>query len=195
MPSTNLPDLKTSMALYNGDAFHVLPYLDHRVELVYTFLPGKMSPKFNIGIDIDRFWKEIQRINPATIVLESYVGTPMSKFLESSNSKEYGGFFTADLLGQESVGVREYLVFRQKAKGYIGRFIQSSRLYHTGAAPISLNKYIIDKFTKEGDVILDPFMGSGNIGIAAFELNRKYVGIEISEHLFNISERRICGHL
>ena len=35
--------------------------------------------------------------------------------------------------------------------------------------------------TKENDLILDPFSGSGTTGIACYKLNRKFVGIEISE--------------
>lgn len=42
-------------------------------------------------------------------------------------------------------------------------------------------------------VILDPFMGSGTTGVAAVNLNRNFIGIEMDEHYFAIAEKRIGG--
>ncbi len=45
--------------------------------------------------------------------------------------------------------------------------------------------------TEEGDIVLDPFMGSGSTGVAAKRNKRKYYGFDISENYANISNRKI----
>lgn len=56
---------------------------------------------------------------------------------------------------------------------------------HPTAKPIDLYKFLIERYSKEGDTILDPTFGSGNSGIASVELNRMYIGIEKDEKFFN----------
>ena len=51
--------------------------------------------------------------------------------------------------------------------------------------------WFIEKFTKENDVVLDPFMGLGTTGVACKKLNRNFIGIELDEHYFNIAKERI----
>jgi site-specific DNA-methyltransferase (adenine-specific) len=45
--------------------------------------------------------------------------------------------------------------------------------------------------TKPGELVLDPFMGSGTTGIACKALDRDFIGIELDEGYFNIAEKRI----
>ena len=52
-------------------------------------------------------------------------------------------------------------------------------------------EWFIDKFTKEGDIVLDPFLGTGTTAVCAIEMNRHYIGFEISQEYFNISLDRI----
>lgn len=62
---------------------------------------------------------------------------------------------------------------------------------HPAVYPKYLPEYFIKAFTKEGDTVLDPFMGSGTTGISAKELNRKFIGIEKQEDYFNIALNRL----
>ena len=62
---------------------------------------------------------------------------------------------------------------------------------HPTVKPIQLMEYLLDLTTSAGDVILDPFMGSGTTGIAAKNLGRKFIGIEISPEYFKIAQQRI----
>jgi site-specific DNA-methyltransferase (adenine-specific) len=62
---------------------------------------------------------------------------------------------------------------------------------HPTVKPIKLMEYLIDLTTNAGDVILDPFMGSGTTGIAAKNLRREFIGIEISPEYFKIAQQRI----
>jgi site-specific DNA-methyltransferase (adenine-specific) len=49
---------------------------------------------------------------------------------------------------------------------------------HPTAKPIDLYKFLIERYSKEGDTVLDPTFGSGNSGRACVELKRDYIGIE-----------------
>lgn len=52
---------------------------------------------------------------------------------------------------------------------------------HSAAFPIELPKWFINLFSQPGDIVLDPFLGSGTTSLAATQLSRHYLGIEISE--------------
>ena len=64
--------------------------------------------------------------------------------------------------------------------------------YHPTQKPVALMEYLIRIYTKEGDTILDPFMGSGTTGVACARLNRNFIGIEINPQYFEIAQRRIA---
>ena len=63
--------------------------------------------------------------------------------------------------------------------------------YHPNQKNVSMMKEIIKRHTNEGDLILDPFMGSGTVGVACKELNRSFVGIEREHNYFQIAKKRI----
>ncbi|HOL21763.1 MAG TPA: DNA methyltransferase [bacterium] len=62
---------------------------------------------------------------------------------------------------------------------------------HPTEKPEKLLERIILIGSKEGDIILDPFMGSGTTGVVAKRLNRNFIGIEIDEKYFEIARERI----
>ena len=62
---------------------------------------------------------------------------------------------------------------------------------HPAPFPVELPRRLIQLYTFEGDVVLDPFMGSGQTAIAAVQAGRHYVGYEISEEYVALAERRI----
>ncbi|MCK4352862.1 site-specific DNA-methyltransferase [candidate division WOR-3 bacterium] len=62
---------------------------------------------------------------------------------------------------------------------------------HPAPFPVELPYRLIQLYTYEGEVILDPFMGSGQTAIAAIKANRHYVGYEIEKEYVKLSERRI----
>jgi site-specific DNA-methyltransferase (adenine-specific) len=49
----------------------------------------------------------------------------------------------------------------------------------------------VKKFTDEGDIVLDPFMGSGTTGLACMKLGRRFIGIEERADYFELACRRI----
>ena len=61
---------------------------------------------------------------------------------------------------------------------------------HPTQKPISILEKIILASTDEGDLILDPFNGSGTTGIAANKLKRKYIGIDLDKEYLDLTIRR-----
>ena len=70
-------------------------------------------------------------------------------------------------------------------------FNQFTSFGHCAMFPVELPGLCIKLCSKEGDTILDPFMGAGTTAIAAKILNRKYVGFEICEEYINIAKERL----
>ena len=64
---------------------------------------------------------------------------------------------------------------------------------HETEKPVDLMKYLVNTYTNEGDTVLDFTMGSGTTGVAALELNRNFVGIELDNEYFKIANERIKG--
>jgi DNA modification methylase len=62
---------------------------------------------------------------------------------------------------------------------------------HPAVFPLKLAQDHIRSWSNEGDIVLDPFMGSGTTGVAAKNLGRDFIGIEIDPEYFAIAERRI----
>jgi DNA modification methylase len=62
---------------------------------------------------------------------------------------------------------------------------------HPTEKPIGLLELYIRQSTRSGDLVLDPFMGSGSSGVAALRQGRRFVGIEIEERWFDVACKRI----
>ena len=62
---------------------------------------------------------------------------------------------------------------------------------HPTLKPVELMQHLIKLVSFQGQTILDPFMGSGSTGVAAMDLKRKFIGFELEEKYFHISQRRI----
>ena len=62
---------------------------------------------------------------------------------------------------------------------------------HSAAFPIELPKWFIKLFTEPGDIVLDPFIGSGTTALAAIQLGRNYIGIDTKREFVDLSKERI----
>jgi len=65
---------------------------------------------------------------------------------------------------------------------------------HPTPKPIALMRYLCRVYAPVNGLIIDPFMGSGSTGIAALQEGQKFVGIDMTQHYVDISERRIQDH-
>lgn len=66
------------------------------------------------------------------------------------------------------------------------------RVGHPTQKSLRLMEDIISIHTNPGDIILDPFMGSGTTGVAALNLGRKFIGIELDGEYFEMARRRLA---
>lgn len=66
---------------------------------------------------------------------------------------------------------------------------------HPTVKPLDLVERFIRNSTKEGDIVFDPYMGSGTTAVACKNLNRKFIGSEINPEYFEIAKKRINGEL
>jgi len=64
--------------------------------------------------------------------------------------------------------------------------------YHPTQKPVALIAWLLQEYTAPGDLIFDPFMGSGTTGVAALQLGRRFIGCEIDPDYFAIAEKRIA---
>lgn len=71
----------------------------------------------------------------------------------------------------------------------------AKRIGHPAPFPVELPYRLIQLYTFEGEVVLDPFMGSGQTGIAALKTGRLFVGYEINADYVRLAEKRISDFL
>ncbi|MBR5276460.1 MAG: DNA adenine methylase [Bacteroidaceae bacterium] len=62
---------------------------------------------------------------------------------------------------------------------------------HPAQKPVAILKKMIEIATNKNDIIFDPFMGVGSMGVAALSLDRRFIGVEIDENYFNAAKKRI----
>ena len=70
-------------------------------------------------------------------------------------------------------------------------FDRDKEKFHSTQKPVALLEYLIKTYTNEGEIVLDNCMGSGSTGVAAKNLNRNFIGIEMEKRFFNIAKERI----
>lgn len=68
---------------------------------------------------------------------------------------------------------------------------QTTTKIHKAVMKQEVADWFIENFTKESDVIIDPFMGIGTTGISCIKFNRKFIGIELDSKYFEVAKQRI----
>ena len=62
---------------------------------------------------------------------------------------------------------------------------------HPTVKPLSILENLVVNSSQEGNIVFDPFMGSGSTGVACLNINRDFIGIELDKEYFNIAQNRI----
>lgn len=68
---------------------------------------------------------------------------------------------------------------------------ESANKNHSAVFPVALPEWFIKLFTQAGDVVLDPFLGSGTTAVAAIQQGRQYIGIEMNPEYCQLAQERI----
>ncbi len=92
---------------------------------------------------------------------------------------------------RDTIGHDEFIQWTQS----VWRFpaVNAKRIGHPAPFPVELPHRLINLYTYEGDVVLDPFCGSGTTCIAAMNNNRHYIGYDIKREYIELSEKRISN--
>jgi len=88
----------------------------------------------------------------------------------------------------------EFKPYKQTLTNYPRQLIEISSeggTVHPTQKPVALMEYLIKTYTNEGETVLDFTMGSGTTGVAAKNLKRNFIGIELDEGYFEIAKKRI----
>ena len=72
--------------------------------------------------------------------------------------------------------------------------VPSLHLRHPNEKPVDLMRSLIEAVTRPGQVVLDPFMGSAPVGVAAKALRRHYIGIEIDATYYKLAQSRLAAN-
>ena len=95
-----------------------------------------------------------------------------------------------DVYGQEDMPAKENTTGNRHPRSVI-KFHQSGKKIHPTQKPVDLCEWLIKTYSNEGDLVLDFCMGSGTTIEASINTNRKYIGIEKDEDIFEIANNRL----
>jgi site-specific DNA-methyltransferase (adenine-specific) len=188
-----------------GDCLEVMKHIpDKSIDLVLT------DPPYSAGID-KTFNDDITEIKKLNTIQGNYkliVFTSPSKVsyviqnIEADFLRMFWWYKPNDIAhcwhGFQMVS-ECILIFKKgevkfpKVKGAIhDTFIKcNEKGLHPCAKPISIIGSLIERFSFPNDLILDPFLGSGTTAVACKRLNRRFIGIEISEKYCQIARDRL----
>lgn len=131
--------------------------------------------------------------------------TAWGSWLSASNPTlrdvhEYILVFSKDMFRRKSpkkrrstISKEEFLELTKSAWAFSA--VSARQVGHPAPFPVELPYRCIQLYTFKDEVVLDPFMGSGQTAIAAIKTNRRYVGYEIDEKYVKLAERRINNFL
>ena len=115
----------------------------------------------------------------------TYLITRRKSMTEKSTGEAYGGKPTTRRAEDQTRFPTSVIGFSNRV-GRLGNF-------HPTQKPVALMEYLIKTYTNEGETVLDNCMGSGTVGVACKNLNRKFIGIEKDETYFKIAQDRIAA--
>jgi DNA modification methylase len=268
------------MDLINGDCLEEMKNIEtNSIDLLFCDLPyGQTSCKWDCLIDLDLFWKEVNRICKDTTPMFFTCSTKFGVSLINSNPKNFRydlvwiksapcGFLNAkkmpmkkhemvyvfykklplyDLSSHTHKFIKEVDNLKRRGETYAntrkekglsiqGKYdpplptsivkedteyttlygdicipkhtsngsrwdpplpnsileIKSEKGKHPTQKPTALMEWCLNYYSKEGDKVLDPTMGSGSTGVACRNMNRQFIGIEQDEDIFKIAQSRI----
>ena len=159
---------------------YLIPYLDDKLEyanqIIYYYTDGMPERK-----NFERRYEMIlyyRKNNEEFIFNVDDVRVPLVRYDKTSNTK-----------GKNPNDVWQIHRVRWNSKERVS--LENGKIAHAAQKPIRLLRRIILASTNKGDLILDPFLGTGTTAVAAKELERKSIGIEIDPEFVKIALKRI----
>jgi site-specific DNA-methyltransferase (adenine-specific) len=155
--------------------------------------PGGLKGRFKNGFEpIYHFTVS----NPNQITFNPVAcGTPVKEASISRTYRKQTGApeSGSGMAGLDAINIRNLSLARPSNVLSINNISNqfSDKSKHPATFPIKLADFFIKSFTNPGDVVLDPFVGSGTTAISAANLGRKYIGFDLKEEYVELSKGRI----
>lgn len=149
------------------------------------------SSSFSRYFDLDKWFEEkLKKLPPEVQKVYPFLIIPKA----SPSEKEDG----LDEFNDKSIPYLEYRKNVANTKNYVANYPDGSQRpmnkhknFHPTVKPIKLFSYLITLGSRENDIILDPYIGSGTSAISSLMLERKFIGIDNSEEYCKIANERI----
>jgi DNA modification methylase len=119
---------------------------------------------------------------------KAHMAHKINPYINKGTTRKSDGTF-AETSGQETSEKSQGTVFFYNPSNLETFAFKEQKLQHSATMPEQMPMDFIRCFTKEGDLVIDPFAGSGTTLRAAKRLNRKYLGFEISEEYCILSQK------
>lgn len=146
---------------------------------IYIWCNGKQIPMY-----LDYFVRE-KKASFDILIWSKTNATPLfhNKYL---SDKEYCLYFRKGAHCQPQSYEKARTVYFQPIN------VKDKKKYrHPTIKPLNIIRNLVEASSEPGQVVLDPFMGSGTTGVACKELDREFIGIELDENYFRIAEERL----
>ena len=146
------------------------------------YLNAKKQP-MRAHEDIVVFYRKQPTYNP-----QMTIGKPYDKGTAVRDAEQYGK-------QTKAVHVKNTEGTRYPRSVLYFKTAEDEGKLHPTQKPIALYEYLIRTYSNEGDVVLDPCMGSGTTGIASLNTDREFIGIEREEKYYSVAEERLNDHV
>ncbi len=142
-------------------------------------------------IPLEKYFKELKRVS------KNYIVWGGNYFLDYLNNSQ--GFIIWDKKQPENFSLAmcefAYSTIQSPAKIFRYSVLTEQNKIHPTQKPVALYKWIIDKYAKQGDKILDTHLGSGSIAIACHDYGFELTACELDKEYFDKSIERIKNHV
>jgi len=207
--------------IYCGDCLEVMPLIENKIDLVltdppydkYTHNGALTGSEKKFGIEFDALSNPTKVLNMFIAVSCSWIvifcSLEMLGLFQSLVPNNYvrGGIWdrivnspqmSGDRPAQACEGIailhsqRKNMKWNGGGKAALWRYmVERNEKLHPTQKPLFLLKDLIRLFSNENQMLLDPFLGSGTTCVAAKNLNRKSIGIEINPDYCEIAVKRL----
>ena len=158
------------------------------------WISGTMHNIYSVGLALEQEGFKIinnitweKRNPPPNLACRCFTHSTETVIWAKNNTKKAKHLFNYDLMKEVNGGKQMKDVWRVNLTSKK----EKSEGKHPTQKPEYLLERIIEASTNQGDVVLDPFNGSGTTGVVAKRLGRKYIGIDNVEEYLELSKRRI----